>query len=89
MSKTETTRAKTEPEPRPASTSFCGKLRRSAAEAFRAVSYTLGVMLYRWVLYPNRTPNRETLAALREVRERKDLLRHASWEDFLREMDRA
>ena len=89
MNKTETTRARTDPEPKPAATGVFGKIRRSAAETCRAVSYTLGVMLYRWVLYPNRTPNQETLDALREVSERKDLPKHANWEDFLQEMDRA
>ena len=83
------TRARTDPEPKPAAKNVCGKIRQSAVEAFRAVSYTLSVMLYRWVLYPRRIPNQETLAALREVRERKDLPKHASWEDFQREMDRA
>lgn len=89
MNKAEKVRARTEPELRPESKSAFDKARRSAAEAFRAVSYTLGVLLYRWVLYPNRTPNQETLDALREVSERKDLSKHANWEDFQRELDRA
>lgn len=89
MAKAATFREQVEPEPKPETKSVFGKVRRSAAEAFRAASYTLGVMLYRWVLYPNRTPNQETIDALREVSERKDLPKHASLEDFEKDLDRA
>ncbi len=85
MAKTATSRDRAEPETK----SVFGKFFRSVAETSGVIVHVLGVLLYRWVLYPNRTPNRETLAALREVRERKDLPKHASWEDFLREMDNA
>ena len=47
MSRVETTRPRTEPGPKLAATGVLGKLRRSAAEAFRSASYTLGVMLCR------------------------------------------
>ena len=89
MAKTAKVRARTDPEPKPEAKSIFGKIRRSVFNAFGAIAYTLGVLLYRWVLYPKRTPNRETLDALREVRERKNLTRYDSLEDFEKELDRA
>lgn len=89
MAKTATPRARTGPEPEPEAESIFGKIRRSVTEAFGALAYTFGVLLYRWVLYPKRTPNRETIDALREVRERKGLTRYDSLEDFEKELRRA
>ena len=89
MATTAKVRARTESEPKPGAKSVFGKVRRSVTKAFGALAYTLGVLLYRWVLYPKRTPNQETLDALREVRERKGLTRYDSLEDFEKELDRA
>ena len=89
MAKTAKIRARTGPEPEPEAESVFGKIRLAVTKAFGATAYTLGVLLYRRVLYPKRTPNRETLDALREVRERKGLTRYDSLEDFEKEMNRA
>ena len=89
MTKAAPTRARTDPEPKPAAKNVCGKIRQSAVEAFRAVSYTLGVMLYRRVLYPRRIPNRETIAVLREMDAGIGVTKFESPEDFQRELDRA
>ena len=89
MNKTANVRARTEPEPELESKSVFGKIRRSAAEAFGVIVHVLGVMLYRWVLYPNRTPNQETIDTLREMDAGIGLTKCESPEDLGQELDRA
>lgn len=85
MAKTATPRDRAEPETK----SVFGRFFRSVAETSGVFVHVLGVMLYRWVLYPNRTPNRETIAALREMDAGIGVTKYASWEDFERELDDA
>ena len=85
MAKAATIHDRAEPETK----SVFGRFFRSVAETSGVIVHVLGVLLYRWVLYPRRIPNQETLDALREVRERKDLPKHTSLEDFEKDLDRA
>ena len=89
MTKATTAHGRVEPEPQPKAKSVFGKVRLSAAGAFGALAHTLGVMLYRRVLYPNRTPNQETIDALREADAGTGVTEYDSLEDFRKDMDSA
>ena len=66
-----------------------GKFFRSVAGKFSVIIHTLGVMLYRRVLYPKRIPNEETVAALREMDAGIGVTKCENPEDLEKELDRA
>ena len=85
MAKTATSRDRAEPETK----SVFGRFFRSVAETSGVIVHVLGVLLYRWVLYPNRTPNQETIDALREMDAGIGVTQCKNPEDLGQELDRA
>ena len=85
MTKATTIRDRAEPEAK----GVFGRFFRSAAGKFGVLVHALGVMLYRRVLYPRRIPNKETIAAIREMEAGIGVTKCENPEDLEKELDRA
>ena len=85
MAKTETIRARVEPELKREAEEIFGKLGLSASEAFGL--FCRQVVRHRGLPFAMETPNEETLAAVRRVRGREGLVEYGSFEDFHKDME--
>lgn len=87
MAKTETIRARIEPDLKREAESIFGKLGLSVSEAFNLFCHQ--VVMHRGLPFAVEIPNEETLAAVRRVRAREGLVEYDSFEDFREDMKRA
>ncbi len=87
MAKTETIRARIEPDLKREAESVFAKLGLSVSEAFNL--FCRQVVMRRGLPFAVEIPNEETLAAVRRVRAREGLVEYDSFEDFQEDMKSA
>ena len=84
MAKTETIRARVEPELKREAESVFVKFGLLVSETFNL--FRLQVVMRRGLLFAVKIPNEETLAAVRRMRAREGLVEYGSFEDLRKEM---
>ena len=87
MAKTETIRARVEPELKREAERVFAELGLSASEAFTL--FCRQVVMRRGLPFAVEAPNEDTLAAVRRVRAREGLVAYGSFEDFREDMKSA
>ena len=87
MAKTETVRARIEPELKREAERVFAELGLSASEAFTL--FCREAVMRRGLPFAVEVPNGETLAAVRRVRAREGLVEYGSFEDFREDMKNA